>query len=313
MKYDILCVGDATLDIIMAGIPEDIFSRDSTLASTSKWLVGGDAANQACTFDALGMKTALTAKIGTDLVGNTIYQMLSESTIDLSYMIRTPDKVSGYCVAVVQPNGQRCFLLSMGDGDRDLKPEEIDFSVLDETCAVSVGSLFCLYEMDIRGTRMLFEAARKKGVLTFADMTGDSFKIGPQALNDIYPFTDYLLPSLEEGIYVTGKSDPGEIAQWFLDHGVSNVLVKLGEKGCFFKNATEAFYTPAFSVDAIDTTGCGDNFSAAFITSLLQGKTAAEAIRFGNAAGAINATGIGAHGNVKSYEQVKKFLDEHTF
>lgn len=62
MKYDILCVGDATLDIIMAGIPEDIFSRDSTLASTSKWLVGGDAANQACTFDALGMKTALTAK-----------------------------------------------------------------------------------------------------------------------------------------------------------------------------------------------------------------------------------------------------------
>ena len=90
MKYDILCVGDATLDIIMAGIPEDIFSRDSTLASTSKWLVGGDAANQACTFDALGMKTALTAKIGTDLVGNTIYQMLSESTIDLSYMIRTP-------------------------------------------------------------------------------------------------------------------------------------------------------------------------------------------------------------------------------
>ena len=235
MKYDILCVGDATLDIIMAGIPEDIFSRDSTLASTSKWLVGGDAANQACTFDALGMKTALTAKIGTDLVGNTIYQMLSESTIDLSYMIRTPDQVSGYCVAVVQPNGQRCFLLSMGDGDRDLKPEEIDFSVLDETRAVSVGSLFCLYEMDIRGTRMLFEAARKKGVLTFADMTGDSFKIGPQALNDIYPFTDYLLPSLEEGIYVTGKSDPGEIAQWFLDHGVSNVLVKLGEKAAFSK------------------------------------------------------------------------------
>ena len=53
MKYDILCVGDATLDIIMAGIPEDIFSRDSTLASTSKWLVGGDAANQACTWLAI--------------------------------------------------------------------------------------------------------------------------------------------------------------------------------------------------------------------------------------------------------------------
>ncbi len=308
-KYDVVCIGDATLDITMTGIPANIFEKDSVLASSSKWSVGGDAANQVCVLTSLGLNTALIAKTGDDLIGHIVCDMLSKDNIDMSFMIQSPQKNSGFCIVAVQSDGTRSFLLSMGSGDRDLHPDEINFSILEQTKAISVGSIFCLHEMDLFGTAMVFKEARKKGVLTFADMTGDSFNIGPDAIKDIYPYTDYLLPSLEECIYVTGENEPEKIADFFLSAGVSNVVIKLGSKGCYFKNHTDAFYTPAFATNAIDTTGCGDNFTAAFITGILMGKSAKEASLLGCAAGAINAAAIGAHGNVNSYEQLLSYLE----
>lgn len=308
MNYDVICVGDATLDITMTDIPNDALSHDFALAASSRWSVGGDAANQACVLDALGMKTALIAKTGTDLIGDTIHQILSECGIDLSHFIRSSRKESGFCVVAVQPDGQRSFLLSLGSGDRDLGLEEINLDLLGHTRAVSVGSLFCLRKMDLGGTQELFKKARQKGVITFADMTGDSSQLGPKAVDGIYPYTDYLLPSLEEGIYVTGETNPRKIADVLLKKGTSTVIIKLGAQGCYVKNAKEDFYSPAFVTDVIDTTGCGDNFTAAFISGVLNGKTLRDCARMGNGAGAINASALGAHGALHSRKQLEDFM-----
>ena len=310
--YDVICVGFSTLDITLTGIPADVFEleMDTVRASSSGWTVGGDGANQAAALGALGNKTAFVSKIASDQVGKILLDMLDQRPIDLQYMVVANGIESSFVVVCVRSDGHRNFLFWPGDKENALRLEEIDLSILDKTRALSIGSLFCMPGMDQGGTETLCRLAKEKGVLTFADMATDSLGIGPKAMETIYPYIDYLMPSLEEATYVTGHTKPEQIADALLVKGVGTALIKLGKDGCYVQNAEEAFYVPSFHVDAVDTTGCGDNFSAGFITGVLQGRSLFECARLGNAAGALNATQIGAHGAVRSITQLEDFMHQ---
>ena len=94
----------------------------------------------------------------------------------------------------------------------------------------------------------------------------------------------------------------------FLELGVRNVIIKLGAKGCYLKNAETALYLPAYAINAADATGAGDNFVAGFVSELLRGESPERALRFANACGAICTTAVGAGTALKSRAQVLAFM-----
>ena len=98
------------------------------------------------------------------------------------------------------------------------------------------------------------------------------------------------------------------MADVFLSYGVRNVVIKLGDRGCFVKNHSECGLIDAFPSEAVDTTGAGDNFAAGFIKGILQGWDIRECARFANAAGALAVRGIGATSGVRSMEQVLEYM-----
>ena len=93
--------------------------------------------------------------------------------------------------------------------------------------------------------------------------------------------------------------------------GVKNVIVKLGVKGCYFRGVEGSYSLPPCEIRAVDATGAGDNFVAGFTCELLRGSGTEEALRFGNACGAICTTAVGAATALKSREQVLDFLKSH--
>ncbi len=97
------------------------------------------------------------------------------------------------------------------------------------------------------------------------------------------------------------------MADVFLEYGVKNVIIKTGEKGCFAKNKQETIELPAFNVQAVDSTGAGDNFAAGFLSSILHGKTFRESLLFASACAAICVQSVGATSGIKSREQVEEF------
>ena len=103
---------------------------------------------------------------------------------------------------------------------------------------------------------------------------------------------------------ITNESDLARGSQALLEMGPSLVLVSLGAKGAYYRNAVGAGHLPTYDVPTVDTTGAGDAFMGA-IHYQLRGKDAEdlrtlpafeleEIVRFGNAAGSLTTTKGGA-------------------
>jgi 2-dehydro-3-deoxygluconokinase len=93
---------------------------------------------------------------------------------------------------------------------------------------------------------------------------------------------DWVLPGIEEGKLLTGKDTPEEIAKFYLDAGVSLVVIKLGAEGAYYAAKQEAAYVPGFPVNlVVDTVGAGDGFAAGVISGMLEGLSVQNAVRRG--------------------------------
>ena len=118
-----------------------------------------------------------------------------------------------------------------------------------------------------------------------------------------------MVPSWDEASYVTGLDQEEKMADYFLERGAGNVIIKLGRDGSFFKNAQERFYMDSYDVKPVDTTGCGDNFTAGFIHAYLKGLPMRDCVRFASASGALNALGLGASSYIRSEKMVLDFME----
>jgi ribokinase len=100
------------------------------------------------------------------------------------------------------------------------------------------------------------------------------------------------------------------IADRLLALGSRNVVLKLGERGCYIKgqDCPVPCLVPAFPVHAIDTTAAGDCFNAAFASQLVKGASPAEAARYANAAAAISVTRSGAQASMPNAQEVEALL-----
>ena len=127
-------------------------------------------------------------------------------------------------------------------------------------------------------------------------------------IRDSLPLIDYITPNEDEARYFTGKDDPEAMADVFLRYGVQNIIIKLGSRGCLLKNRKTVIRLPALPVHAVDATGAGDSLAAGFVSELLRGASQEEALRFGNACGAICTTAVGAGTALKNREQVLQLL-----
>ena len=175
-----------------------------------------------------------------------------------------------------------------------------------------LGSLFRAPFDDPEIIGAVLRSARDAGALVFADTKLPNFRVLTlEDLKDSLPLIGWITPNEDEARYYTGKETPGEMAEVFLRYGIRNVIIKLGSKGCYFRNAETEIRLPALPVRAVDSTGAGDCFIAGFVCETLRGSTCGEALRFANACGAICTTAVGAGTALESRDQVLRFLSEN--
>ena len=304
---DVICIGTALIDSIIRGFDPKPVSASGYTADSGTLYSGGEAVNEALAFSKLGTKAGILCFLGEDAAGSFVEKELKKNGVDTTQIVWEKDHPTPVTTMFVKKDGTRMSVTNLAHRF-NFHPEEQDIGELGAK-AISIGSLFRAPFDDPAVIHAVLSAAKAAGMKIFADTKIPNFH--PLKLEDIkdsLPLIDYITPNEDEAKYYTGKETAGEQADVFLSYGVANVIIKLGGKGCFFKNAEEEIRLPAHEIEAVDATGAGDNFSAGFITEILQGKTHEEALRFANACGAICTTAIGAGTALQDRKQVEEFL-----
>ncbi len=311
-KYDVIHIGEANHDFTVPDVPEEFFTGngDTYVCGVVTDGCGGDAANQALCVASLGDRNAIFGRMDNGVTGQRLSSLMEERGVDTSLIIRDDSCMSPRIIVNVKKDGSHRFLCGKGV-NYGLHREDIVPGTLDQTRILAIGSLFVLDSLDREGGLAdALKLCKDAGGKIVADMTYDIRGLGPHFYEEIYPLIDFMVPSWDEASYVTGQDQEEKMADYFLERGVGNVIIKLGRDGSFFKNADERFYADPYIVTPVDTTGCGDNFTAGFIHSYLKGQSMQECVRFASAAGALNSQGLGASSYIRSEKMVLDFMKE---
>lgn len=310
-EFDVVCAGISVVDLFLYPVDKELFNRNVTRVKPVEFLAGGGAANQAIVLSRMGNRTSLLTLLGKDDFGQILTGLLEDygKDIDLSH-VAFHDKLStGVSIVMVEPNGQRHFCVSRGVNDH-FDIEWFDLSVLKRAKVVSFAYLFAFPGFDGTGTATLLKIAKESGAITVVDTLTDIEGIGLDGVRTTLEYTDYFFPSYDEAAAMSRESEPERIADVLLNAGAGHVGIKLGSKGCYFKDKDNEFYLPTYDGPVVDTTGAGDNFMSGFITGLVRGWDIEKCCRLGNAAGTICVAEIGPNDAIKDFEQVENFLKE---
>ena len=312
--FDLLCAGTALIDSVIKGFDPQPVSARGFHADSITLAVGGEAVNQSVAAARLGLKTGIVCHLSNDAAASLLTAALLETGVDTRYAVRAglPTPVTTMFVA---EDGSRRSITT--NAHRLNSHPERDLSFLKHTKTLAVGSLFRAPFNERGVIEPILKEAKAQGVTVFADTKiPNGPTILPADMADLCPLIDYIFPNEDEAAFLSGASEPDAMADYFLGLGIPHVIIKLGAKGCLYrdKNTGARFTIPAYSVKAVDATGAGDNFIAAFITALLTGgeagttESAGSALRFATACAAISTTAVGATTASPSREEVEEFL-----
>lgn len=117
--------------------------------------------------------------------------------------------------------------------------------------------------------------------------------------------------SILTGVKVVDAQSAQKAADWFFGHGVQSVVITMGGMGAFVSDGKRSELTPAFKVNAVDTTGAGDAYNGGFVTALSEGNDIFAAARFAAATAALSVQKMGTTPSMPTRAEIDEFLKQH--
>ncbi len=299
-------VGAYILDVLarpVDGIPP---GDSSAVVDEIRLTVAGTAGAVAVSLARLGAQVSAFGAVGTDAAGDLLALVLEREGVDTSGLVR---KAGGSSTSVlpVRPNGDRPVWHARGVGNQ-LGAEDV---VVPDVDVLHVGGPDALGRFAGEPLRTLMIAARESGARVTLDLLGPSGERTLERLEPILGLVDVFLPSESQICGLTGLADPRAAAEAVVARGVGTVFVTLGARGSLVVSAGGYEEVPALPAETVDTTGCGDAYSAGVIAGLLLGYTPREAAWLGAGAGALVASGLGSDAGISTRDALLACVRTH--
>ncbi|MGC5617476.1 carbohydrate kinase family protein [Georgenia sp. Z1491] len=279
-----------------------------TLLDEIKLTVAGTAAAPAVNLARLGVPIATTGVVGEDALGQFVRDQMTHEGVDVSGLRASGDAPTSASMLNIRRDGSRPALHVVG-ANGHITPDDLGEEILEGIEHVHLGGVGLMPGIDGDASVEFLRRVKDRGITVTVDLLPtDGGESDHAALDPILPLIDYILPSDDDSLLLTGADTYADAARWFLDRGVGTAIITLGAEGVSIstKDSIDVRY-PTTTVDVVDTTGCGDAFAAGFIRGLLDGEPVAEAARLGMACGSLVATGLGSDAGLESYEQANAF------
>jgi sugar/nucleoside kinase (ribokinase family) len=290
MGYDILCVGEVNVDLILSGLDRVPGFGEEVLAEAINQHAGGCTANVATFAAQLGLNTALRARVGRDEFGDFLISELERAGVSTELIIRDDSLRTGITVSL-SGRQDRAFVTYLGTID-SLTAADVPNEVLRQARHVHTGSYFLQRKLQ-PSVQGIFARAHALGLTTSLDTGYDPYETWDAGIRETLAEVDVFLPNEVEAAAIGQTPDTLASASELASHA-GQVALKLGPEGSVLLSRDGEVAAPGFTVEVVETTCCGDAFNAGYLCAMLDGRPAAERLLWGNAAGALIAGGSGA-------------------
>ncbi|HEY2636580.1 MAG TPA: PfkB family carbohydrate kinase [Solirubrobacteraceae bacterium] len=283
---DVVCLGVHVLDVLVRPVEEIPEGQGGALVEQIRLTAAGTAGGTALILARLGARVRSVGAIGTDAAGDMLLDLLRREGVDTTHLKRRDDVQTSASVLPIRPDGSRPAFHVIGANGTVTAAD----APSDAAGFVHLGGPEF---MGGEEAGRVLAAAAERGATTSADVLAEG---NPGLLDWIAPAfaaLDYLLPNEEQVLGLTGGSDLEAGCRALRERGVGCVAATRGADGVLLVDDDGARTIPALAIEPVDTTGCGDAFSAGFLRGLSLGRSRDDAARLGCAVASLVAQGLG--------------------
>jgi sugar/nucleoside kinase (ribokinase family) len=294
-SFDVVGIGENSVDLVYR-LPLIPGPNAKLTASEHRVSCGGQVATTMVACTALGLRTAYVGTFGDDANGTRIREALLGAGVDTSNSVvrRAPNRHA--VILVDERNGDRTVVWHR-DPALVLRVDELPSAI------VAAARLLHVDDLDEEASIAAARIAVTAGIPVTSDIdrvTGHTRAL--IGLSTVAIFSSHVLSAL------TGEKDPARALQRLRADYPQWLCATLGSDGALLLEGDRMHHVPAFSVNAVDTTGAGDVFRAAFIYALLRSQSPTDILKFAAAAAALSCTREGAMMSVPSLSDVERIL-----
>jgi ribokinase len=297
---DILVIGSLNADLVVRA-PRFPKPGETISGEDLQIIPGGKGANQAVAAARQNANVIMAGKVGKDSFGPFLLDSLKSNKVDITN-VQVDKSATGTATIIVDSHAQNSIVLSPGANGK-VTSADVD--------ALNVDATILILQLEIPLETVIHAAkwGKSKGMKVLLNPA--PARELPEAL---IANVDYLLPnetelSLLSGIAVKDIETAEQAAKILLQRGAGHVVVTLGAKGALSVSKDKTIQADAYQVKAVDTTAAGDAFIGGFASALLRGVELSEALKYGNASGALAVTKFGAQPSLPTREEVENLIN----
>ncbi len=298
MSFDVLGLGAATTDLLLY---VDHFPGPNVKTQVNRRVVqcGGLSATALVAAARLGARCAYAGMLGPDPDSMLIRETLTREGVSLDHAVEDIDARAITSVIIVAAD----------TGSRNIFPHVSQRAGAHPTLPaaeiITQARVLLVDQIGFPGMIRAAGIARRAGIPVVSDVE----RVESADARALLALVDHPVMSEEAAARLTGCGDPAESARALCVAGVTASVVTCGERGAYFCAPGErAHHQPAFRVDVVDTTGCGDVFHGAYCAFLAEGRPLHERVRLASAVAAIKSMRPGGQAGAPTRQTLEQFL-----
>ncbi|MFE5030729.1 carbohydrate kinase family protein [Streptomyces sp. NPDC056683] len=290
----VVTMGVHVLDVLVRPVDAIPEGQGATLVEDIRMTAAGTAGGTALSLAKLGASVRSAGAVGADATGDMLVQLLRKAGIDTGFLVRRTGTATSASVLPIRPSGDRPSLHLLG-ANITYGVDDVPWDALAEADHLHLGGPELI---GVDAAARILHFAKEHGLTTSVDLLAPGVLGSFEQIAAALPYVDHLLPNDDQVLGFSGEDDLVAGAKKLVGAGAGLVAVTRGGDGALLVTAEGTEPVPAFEIDVVDTTGCGDAFSAGFVFGIGLGRTPHDAAVLGNAVAALVAQGLGSdHGD----------------
>lgn len=276
-KSTVAVLGECMLELSLASTP----SLDSSVPANFSF--GGDTLNMSVYMSRMGASVEYITAIGDDSMSDWLVECWLAEGVGCEYVFRHAGRVPGVYLIELDEHGERSFRYWRKDSPAaqiidDKAHADLVFDAISKfdtlfLSGISVGILKpsartrlieFLDRFRANGGRVVFDCNHRPALWR-------SREEAMMLYQKIYKVTDVALPTFDDEKDLFGYASPEEAMNAIADFGVAEIVLKMGEQGCFYDADGHRGFVPVTPVHVVDTTSAGDSFNAGYLSQRVNG------------------------------------------